>query len=144
MRVSAILAGMTALALAGTTPAGPALASPAEGVWRTPTEHADIQLYDCGAFLCGRVIASDGLKLHPEVRNYRDPDPAKRNILILGMTFLTGFSGGPPKWRHGAVYNPQDGHTYHGTITMLDHDTLHLQGCIIFPLCATQTWKREH
>jgi uncharacterized protein (DUF2147 family) len=129
---------MAALVLAGT-----AAASPAEGVWRTPVDDSDIQLYDCGPALCGRVVGSNALRLHPELRNIRDPDPARRNLTILGLTFLQGFVGGPPRWRFGSIYNPNDGHTYHGTITLKDANTLRLQGCIIFPLCASQTWVRK-
>jgi len=56
--------------------------------------------------------------------------------------FLTGFSGGPKVWKGGKIYNPEDGNTYQGTITLVDDNTLNLRGCVIFPLCKTQTWSR--
>jgi uncharacterized protein (DUF2147 family) len=55
---------------------------------------------------------------------------------------LTGFTGGPTEWRNGSVYNPADGGTYRGTITMTNDNSLRLRGCIVAPLCKTQTWTR--
>jgi len=42
----------------------------------------------------------------------------------------------------GSVFNPADGRTYRGTITMQGEDTLRLRGCVVAPLCRTQTWTR--
>ena len=42
----------------------------------------------------------------------------------------------------GSVYNPADGRTYRGTITMTGDNSLRLRGCIVAPLCKTQTWTR--
>ena len=35
-----------------------------------------------------------------------------------------------------------DGGTYRGTITMPNDNSLRLRGCIVAPLCKTQTWTR--
>ncbi len=39
-------------------------------------------------------------------------------------------------------YNGDDGGTYKATITPIDADHLKVRGCIVWPLCKTQTWMR--
>ena len=56
---------------------------------------------------------------------------------------IAGFKGGPEKWSGGTLYNPGDGHTYGGSLTLLDPDHLLLKGCVLFGLvCKSQTWTR--
>lgn len=48
------------------------------------------------------------------------------------------------KWE-GSLYNPEDGNTYDGSLTVVDANTLELEGCvtiIIFPICDSDTWTR--
>ena len=42
----------------------------------------------------------------------------------------------------GAIYNGDDGGTYKATITPIDADHLKVRGCIVWPLCKSQTWTR--
>ena len=64
-----------------------------------------------------------------------------RTALLFAQP-VEGFSGGPSEYRGGRLYNPEDGNTYTGTITVVDGDTLKLKGCVVAPLCKTQVWKR--
>jgi uncharacterized protein (DUF2147 family) len=61
---------------------------------------------------------------------------------LRNLPMLSGFTGGPTEWRNGSVYNPADGRTYRGTITMNGDNSLNLRGCVVAPLCKTQTWTR--
>ena len=115
-------------------------ASPATGLWKAPRHDAVIELYDCGPALCGRVINSDMIKKYPELTDLRNKDLSLRNRPAKNLVIITGFVGGPTEWTGGALYNPEDGNTYHGTIKITSAKTLKLTGCVIFPLCQSQTW----
>ena len=128
-----------AVALAG---AGVASAASIEGRWRTPTNNAEVEIVSCGAARCGTVVTSDHLKADPAAKDVRNKDAALRGRAIKGLTFLTGFTGGPTEWKGGKVYDPDSGNTYQGTITVVDADHLKLRGCIVYPLCKTQMWTR--
>lgn len=121
-----------------------ALSAPAAdpvGQWRTPTGGV-VELERCGAALCGRIVALPPLPSNPKQLDTRNADPAKRGQPLKGLTMLTGFTGGPSVWSGGRVYNPQDGHTYSGTITLVDARTLRLKGCAFAFFCKTQNWVR--
>jgi uncharacterized protein (DUF2147 family) len=117
-------------------------ASPAEGLWRTPSRNGEVRISECGQALCGRLVDSDGIRADPTLADTKNKDPALRTRTLKDMTLLQGFTGGPDQWKGGTVYNPEDGGTYKGTIKLVGADTLKLTGCIVFPLCKTQTWKR--
>ena len=139
MRAS-ILAAAAAAAL--TCTAGAAAASPVSGTWRTPVKNALIQVYDCGAEVCGRVIDSDDLRANPDMRDVHNKDAALQGRKVKGLTMMTNFKGGPSEWTGGTLYDPASGNTYHGSITLNGADTLSLKGCIFGPLCRSQTWTR--
>lgn len=123
--------------------AAPALAaSPAEGLWRTPTRNGQVQIYECGPALCGKLVTSDGLKADPTLKDVKNKDESLRGRPLKDLVMLTGFTGGPTEWKGGSVYNGDDGGTYKGSIKLLNPDQLKLTGCIVFPLCKTQTWNR--
>jgi uncharacterized protein (DUF2147 family) len=135
---------MAAMGFASVLGAGGAwAASPVTGVWRAPVGHATIDVYDCGPqTVCGRVVDSDKLRASPQMRDVNNPDPTLRDRPVKGLQMMREFRGGPTRWTDGLLYNPDDGHTYHGTITLVDAHTLKLAGCIFGPLCRTQVWTR--
>ena len=45
-------------------------------------------------------------------------------------------------WTGGRVYNPGDGKSYKGSMTLVDAGHLKLQGCVIGVLCKSQVLKR--
>ena len=135
MRTVSILTAAAALAAAA-----PALAASPHGAWKTPT--GQVEIYSCGAQLCGKITGSPRISANPDLRDAKNKDEHLRSRKLMGLVFLTGFGGGPKEWTNGKVYNPEDGNTYQGTITLVDDNTLNLRGCVIFPLCKTQTWSR--
>ena len=109
------------------------------GRWRSPDLSGIVEIYQCGAAYCGRIV---GGAFNPDMRDTRNRNPALRNRTIQGLLIMTGFVGGPPSWTGGRIYRPLDGGTYSGSITLVGGNALHLKGCIVWPLCRTQTWHR--
>jgi uncharacterized protein (DUF2147 family) len=119
--------------------------SPAEriaGRWMTETRHGVVEIAPCGASICGRLIDSDSIRADPQRRDEHNKDAAQRQRPLKGLTMLEGFHGSGSEWDGGSVYNPDDGGTYHGTLTMVDANRLKVRGCIVWPLCKSQIWKR--
>ena len=131
-----------ALAASLATLASPALAADPTGLWQTPTNGGQVRIARCGQALCGTLVTSDHIRREPAARDENNKDAAQRSRTLRGLPMLTGFTGGPTEWRGGSVYNPADGGTYRGTITMTGDNSLRLRGCIVAPLCKTQTWTR--
>lgn len=126
----------------GTLLAAPALAADPTGLWQTPSRGGQVEITRCGANLCGRLVSSEGLKADPALKDVNNSNASLRGRALKGLTILTGFSGGPKEWTGGSIYNAEDGKTYSGSITLEGDDTLKLRGCVIAPLCKTQSWTR--
>lgn len=138
------LALTAALMLAGGA-ASPSVAAGAAsplGLWTTGDNHGLVEVFNCGGKLCARILTSDQIKADPTLRDTENKDPALRSRLLKGLVFMTGFTGGPPRWTGGALYRPSNGSLYKGSIELVDANTLKLKGCVVAPLCATQVWTR--
>ncbi|WP_454916896.1 DUF2147 domain-containing protein [Xanthobacter sediminis] len=120
----------------------PALAADPAGLWQTPTRGGQVEISRCGASLCGRLVASEGLRADPALKDLNNQNPKLRDRPLKGLAILTGFTGGPDEWTGGSIYNAEDGKTYSGSIRLQGNDTLELKGCVFVPLCKTQTWTR--
>jgi uncharacterized protein (DUF2147 family) len=112
------------------------------GRWSTPSRHGVVEITPCGGGVCGRLIESDAIRANPDARDTQNKDAAQRGRPLRGLALLNGFHRGTDGWDGGIIYNPEDGGTYHATITMDGRDTLKLKGCIVWPLCKSQTWHR--
>jgi uncharacterized protein (DUF2147 family) len=111
------------------------------GTWRTP-RNADIRLERCGPAICGRIASLPRFPDNPRGLDLNNKDKAARGRPLVGLPMLQGFTGGPPKWTGGSVYNPEDGRTYSGRIELVDANTLKLTGCAFKIFCRSQVWKR--
>jgi len=111
------------------------------GVWKTAEDGA-VEIYACGAAVCGRLAPSPALPAGSGQTDSLNKDPALRERKLLGLTIITGMSGGPPRWVGGAIYNPRDGHTYKGELAPVGPDRLKVTGCLVPPLCRSQIWTR--
>ncbi len=114
------------------------------GLWATQKNNGRVLIEPCGAAICGRVIAGDQIRANPNQADVNNPDPGKRARRVKGLTILEGYSGGPPQWSGGSVYDPQTGdETHDSTLTLISRDTLEVEGCrLIF--CRSETWTRMH
>ena len=132
----------TAALIATLAIAAPARAASPVGRWQTADRGGVVEVFACGPALCGRVAGSPELDVHPERHDVNNKNPAQRGRLLKGLVFMTGFSGGPREWGGGQIYRPTNGSTYTGSVTLVDDNTLKLTGCIVRPLCQSQTWHR--
>lgn len=136
---------LVSISAAATLAATPALAAGPDSVvgkWRTPSRHGVVEIARCGTSLCGRLVDSDNIRTNPELKDANNKDAGKRGRKLKNLQILGGFTGEAKQWTGGTIYNPEDGGTYKATITPAGTDTLKLKGCIVWPLCKTQTWTR--
>jgi uncharacterized protein (DUF2147 family) len=131
-----------ALVIAGSSHAAAARPEDAIGLWSTPVKHGVVEIAACGTGICGRLVESDAIRANADARDTKNSEPAQRHRPLKGLAMLSGFTREPGGWNGGTIYNPDDGHTYHATITLSGSATLHLKGCVIWPLCKSQTWQR--
>ena len=135
--LATVLAGASAM---------PALAADPIGNWLTEGSEATIRITNCGAELCGNIVALkepiDPATGRPKT-DKNNPDASKRNRPMVGVTIVLGMEpDGPDKWT-GQVYNAEDGRTYSGNITMQNARSLKLEGCVLGGLiCKGQVWTR--
>ena len=122
--------------------AGPAVAADIDGVWLSPSRAAHVQITHCGDTLCGKVISATQPKTNPTFLDVHNRDPALRTRRVIGAMLLEGFTGGPTERSGGHVYNPGDGNTYQGKLTLVDENHLRLTGCTLWVLCKSQVWVR--
>jgi uncharacterized protein (DUF2147 family) len=113
------------------------------GKWRAESKNAVVDIVRCGGSICGKLIGSDGLRANPEMLDTKNRDAKLKGRKVLGLDMIAGaFTFADGAWSGGTVYNPEDGGTYKATLTNPDQDHLRLKGCIVWPLCKTQTWTR--
>lgn len=124
-----------------------ALAADATGNWLTQSGSATVKIANCGAELCGTIVAlkepNDPATGRPKT-DKNNPDSAKRSRPLVGVQIVFGMkpSGTANKWS-GQVYNAEDGKTYSGSLTLQNERTLKLEGCVFGGLiCKGQTWTR--
>ena len=134
-----------AMLLAAAAGAATAQASDAAGVWTMKNGKVTVQVSDCGGGgICGTIVALkepiskiDG---KPKV-DRENPDPALRRRPVIGLSILIGMKpAGDGEWQ-GAIYNPDDGNLYRGTVRQ-DGDVMKVQGCVLGLLCKTNTFLR--
>ena len=148
MRKLLIAAVLLLLAAMGSGAAAPD-ASP-EGYWRTAGGHGVIQIARCGAddTLCGRLawFSIDADDPNPQGLDLRNPDPAKRNRPLCGLTFMYGFKpAGPDRWEGGMVYDAESGNTYNAIMTLRPDGKLDLHGYIAISLLGrSEIWTRDN
>ena len=114
----------------------------AVGRWRTETRNGVVEVERCGGSICGKLVSSDGLRTNPDMRDINNKDANLRSRKLLNLQVLGGFTRGDGEWTGGTIYNGEDGGTYKATVTPVDADHLKVKGCIIWPLCKSQTWTR--
>lgn len=112
------------------------------GRWRTESRGGVVEIARCGASLCGKLADSDGIRANPALTDSNNKDASLRGRRLKDMPMLQGFRWTGKAWDGGTIYNAEDGGTYKATITSVDATHLKLKGCIVWPLCKTQTWTK--
>lgn len=125
-RTARLLVGfMVAAALTGAF-AGSARAEDPYGTWLRPSTGTQVNFYNCGGKLCGKVVAVKDQSRKGEI----------------GTVIMNGASrSGDNEWR-GDVLNTEDGKTYSGVVTLEGPNALNLKGCALGFICKGETWQR--
>ena len=137
MTLTALLSGVFLLSAAP-----PASGRDAAGLWRTPVDGGLVRIERCGADLCGRVAGSPRLRAVPDQKDIRNRDPTLRERPIKGLLIFRLHPLSAGRWAGGTIYNPDDGGTYKADLTMAPNGRIQVRGCIVDPICRTQTWTR--
>jgi uncharacterized protein (DUF2147 family) len=151
MRHHAIAAAMGIVTAAVLAPCSQSLAASADptGYWMKPDAEREskIQVFKCGkskSLLCAKIAwlkdpkDSKGQPLH----DIRNENPAQRGRSIVGLAIFTGMTPSAPSTWTGQIYNPEDGHTYSATLTVLSRKQILLRGCKAWLLCGEKQWLR--
>ena len=108
------------------------------GEWITEDGEGRVRIIPCGPALCGVVAGGN-----PNDTDRHNPDPAKRNRPVDGMTVLIDMK--PAKNNHweGQIYNAKNGKTYASNISLKSGDVLRVEGCVFGGwFCGGQNWTR--
>jgi uncharacterized protein (DUF2147 family) len=123
----------------------PSLAAEPTGTWLTEGGKSTVRVAGCGAALCGTIVSlkePNDAEGRPKT-DKNNADASKRGRPVVGVQVVVGMKpDGPNKWS-GQVYNPEDGKTYSGSMTLENAKTIKVQGCILGGMvCKTSTWTR--
>ena len=114
-------------------------AAPITGRWVTQSKDGVVEIYPCGAALCGKIARFlVNPPAGPNAKDLNNPDKTLRNRTILGMNVLTGFKADGNEYR-GQIYDPKSGKTYRSVVYKGKSGNLVVKGCI-GPFCQAQTW----
>ncbi|MDO9440645.1 MAG: DUF2147 domain-containing protein [Beijerinckiaceae bacterium] len=114
------------LVLAACVMASAAAAQEATGTWVRDTGDAHVRFGPCGAYLCGTISW---------VKDTTRAGEIGRRV------FYDMKQDGPGAWK-GQAFNPEDGKTYSGKMTLAG-DVLTTSGCVLGGLfCKTVVWSR--
>jgi uncharacterized protein (DUF2147 family) len=133
--IGVILAG----GLLAASSAGVSGATEATGVWRMESGKVTVRLANCGARLCGTIIAlKKPFKKNGQPKtDHENPNPALRDRPLIGLLLLSNMKpDGENKWR-GTIYNPDDGRTYSASMR-LDGNRIKVKGCVAGILCQSK------
>jgi uncharacterized protein (DUF2147 family) len=122
------------------------------GTWKTERGESLVEIFTCGARLCGKVVwlkdplygdSRDGPVGQP-VSDRKNPDPALRSRPIIGLRIMEGFTrAGENNWGGGTCYDPKSGKSYRGKIRLTAPDRLELRGYVGMPLFGrSSVWTR--
>ncbi|GJD31369.1 hypothetical protein PMNALOAF_2624 [Methylobacterium adhaesivum] len=133
-RLACAALGTLFLALAG--PASAQNAADPTGLWLTETGDSKVRIARCGAGYCGTLASVSGPGLDSQ-----NPDASLKNRKLVGVQIM---NANRPKGDgfEGTLYNPKDGKTYAGSMTLKGANVVEVAGCVMSVFCKTQTWKR--
>jgi uncharacterized protein (DUF2147 family) len=101
------------------------------GVWANSSNKAHIQIFKQNDKFYGKIIwlkTPNDVTGKPKV-DKNNPDENARNKRILGLVVLRDFKYDDDEWKHGKIYNPEDGKEYKSYIEF-DGKDLSVRGYI--------------
>lgn len=118
----------------------PALALDPTGDWQVEDGVANIRIAECNGSMWGAV----SWEKTPGGIDKNNPDVSKRTRPTLGMVTLFDMKkkAKAEEW-NGKVYDARDsGKLYSASIKPKSPNELEIEGCLVWPLCGSQTWTR--
>jgi uncharacterized protein (DUF2147 family) len=138
--LATVAVAAASIAMAVTAPKGD---SAIIGVWATGSQGGRVELYPCGAAVCGKVADAAPLRADPDHRDTKNPDRKLRDRRLKGLVVLHAFQGGPIRWSGGPLYDPETGDgAPTGTLTLRGDGKLEVKGCKAAIFCRTKVWTR--
>lgn len=133
------------LVLLASTPDGGVPISLIDGEWLTADRETKVRI-TCETSCTGTIswiakpLEADG----GVVRDTENPDVALRVRPIVGLVILNGLTkDSSTKWVNGTLYDPTDGATYRGSVTVKGPKSIELRGYVGIPLFGrSETWTR--
>src|SRR5262245_37056773 len=111
----------------------PALAAEPIGEWLVADQTAHIKIDNCGDGLWGVV----SWEKDPGGKDENNPDPSKRERPTLGLPVILNMKAKATRARwEGEIYNAENGKTYSGRISLINDDSLKIEGCVLGLLCG--------
>src|SRR5215470_16817939 len=106
--------------------AGTSRADDPFGTWLRPSTGTQVNFYNCGGKLCGKIVAVKDQSRKGEI----------------GTVIMNGAAkSADNEWR-GDLLNTEDGKTYSGVVTLEGANALNLKGCALGFICKGETWQR--
>ena len=132
---------LLALLLAGTAPAR---AAEPFGLWATGDGESKIKITPCGQKLCGTLawLKEPNDPAGKPLLDANNTSAALRTRPLLGVPLLQGLAREGDTWK-GKIYNPEDGKTYEGSLTLSGPDRAELKGCVAVVFCQSDVLVRQ-
>ena len=123
------------------------------GEWFNGEKNAKIEIAKCADKYCGKIVwlkepnypegSQDGTPGTQKL-DHNNPDPSLKKSPIIGLQIVYDFTfAGDDVWSDGRVYDPKNGKTYKGKMTLISPQQLNLRGYIGISLIGrTTTWTR--
>ena len=118
------------------------------GTWIPKKGDSHVKIEKVGSKYYGKVVwlknPNEKEGTGPDLDD-KNPDESQRNTPILGLRVLKDFSfEGDGVFKGGRAYDPNNGKTYCGKITIIDADHIDMRGsiCGFSILGRTETWTR--
>lgn len=114
------------------------------GLWATEGEDSHVRIERCGEALCGTLTwLEEPNDEHgkPKLDKFNS-DAALQSRPILGIKLIRDMLvDADGRCCKGRIYNPEDGHSYRSSLSLVDNDTLKVEGCFLI-FCDGQLWTR--
>jgi uncharacterized protein (DUF2147 family) len=123
------------------------------GLWLNQEKDAKIEIFKCNEKYYGKIVwlqepdypvaSSEGVPGTPKL-DHNNPDRTLRLKRVMGLQIVHNFSfAGNGLWNDGKVYDPNNGKTYSGKMTLVSPYQLHLRGFIGIALIGrTAVWTK--
>ncbi|MBC8173052.1 MAG: DUF2147 domain-containing protein [Chitinophagales bacterium] len=115
------------------------------GKWKSEDKKTVVEIYKQGNVYLGKIvwiaqpIDTDTGKPRTDIEN---PDPAKRNVPLIGLVVMRNLQFKDGFWKDGEIYNSGNGETYDGDIWLENNDLLKMKAYWYF-MSQTESWTRE-